>query len=69
MPEEALVGAIRTENSSDLTLDKVIVRNNFADRAGAIFIGPSGTGHITNSTINNNSANTVLAIESQAAAR
>ncbi|MGI8640975.1 MAG: choice-of-anchor Q domain-containing protein, partial [Pyrinomonadaceae bacterium] len=56
-------GAIRTENNSNLTLDKVIVRNNFADRGGAIFIGPSGTGHITNSTINNNSANVVLAIE------
>ncbi len=56
-------GAIRTENNSNLTLDKVIVRNNFADRGGAIFIGPNGTGHITNSTINNNSANVVLAIE------
>lgn len=56
-------GAIRTENNSHLTLDKVIVRNNLAERAGAIFIGPNGTGHITNSTVNNNSANTVLAID------
>ncbi len=59
----AFGGAIRTENNCNLTLNKVIVRNNFADRAGAIFIGSNGTGHITNSTINNNSANTVLAIE------
>ena len=58
-----LGGAIRTENNSNLTLDKVIVRNNFADRAGAIFIGTGGTGHINNSTVNNNSANTILAIE------
>ena len=54
-------GAILSENNSNLTLDKVIVRNNFATAYGAIFLS-GGTGHITNSTINNNSANTGLAI-------
>ena len=54
-------GAILSENNSNLTLDRVIVRNNFATAYGAIFLS-GGTGRITNSTINNNSANTGLAI-------
>ena len=54
-------GAILSENNSNLTLDKTIVRNNFATAYGAIYLS-GGTGHITNSTINNNSANTGLAI-------
>ena len=54
-------GAILAENNSNLTLDKIIVRNNFATAYGAIFLS-GGTGRITNSTINNNSANTGLAI-------
>ena len=54
-------GAILSENGSNLTLDKMIVRNNFAAAYGAIFLS-GGTGRITNSTISNNSANTGLAI-------
>ena len=54
-------GAILAENNSNLTLDKVIVRNNFATAYGAIYFS-GGTGRIINSTINNNSANTGLAI-------
>ncbi len=54
-------GAILAENNSNLTLDKIIVRNNFATAYGAVFLS-GGTGHIINSTINNNSANTGLAI-------
>jgi hypothetical protein len=54
-------GAILSENNSNLTLDKIIVRNNFATAYGAIFLS-GGTARIINSTINNNSANTGLAI-------
>ena len=54
-------GAILAENSSNLTLDKMIVRNNFATAYGAIY-SSGGTARIINSTINNNSANTGLAI-------
>ena len=54
-------GAILAENSSNLTLNKVIVRNSFANAYGAIYLN-GGTHRITNSTINNNSANTGLAI-------
>ncbi len=54
-------GAILSENNSNLTLDKTIVRNNVATAYGAIYVS-GGTGHITNTTINTNSANTGLAI-------
>ncbi|CAN5425385.1 hypothetical protein BH10ACI1_BH10ACI1_19000 [soil metagenome] len=54
-------GAILSENNSNLTLNKTIVRNNTAAAYGAIFLS-GGTGHITNTTINTNSANTGLAI-------
>lgn len=54
-------GAILAENGSHLTLDKMIVRNNFAAAYGAIYLD-GGTGRITNTTVNNNSANTGLAI-------
>ncbi len=54
-------GAILSENNSNLTLNKTIVRNNSAAAYGAIYLS-GGTGHITNTTINNNSANTGLAI-------
>lgn len=50
-----------SENNSNLTLNKTIVRNNTATAYGAIFLS-GGTGHITNTTINTNSANTGLAI-------
>lgn len=54
-------GAILAENNSNLTLDKMIVRNNFAAAYGAVYLS-GGTGRFINSTINNNSANTGLAI-------
>ncbi|MFN0279603.1 MAG: choice-of-anchor Q domain-containing protein, partial [Pyrinomonadaceae bacterium] len=54
-------GAILAENNSNLTLDKVIVRNNFAVAYGAAHLS-GGTHRIINTTINNNSANTGLAI-------
>ena len=54
-------GAILAENSSNLMLDKMIIRNNFATAYGAIYLS-GGTGRVINSTINNNSANTGLAI-------
>jgi len=54
-------GAILSENSSHLTLDKMILRNNFATAYGAVYFS-GGTGRIINSTINNNTANTGLAI-------
>lgn len=54
-------GAILSENNSNLTLDKMIVRNNFAAAYGAVYLS-GGTGRFINSTINNNSANTGLAI-------
>lgn len=54
-------GAIQTSDNSHLRLDKMILRNNFADSGGAISVG-GGTVRITNSTINSNSANTVLAV-------
>ncbi len=54
-------GAILAENNSNLTLDKVIVRNNFAAAYGAAHLS-GGTHRIINSTINNNSANTGLAL-------
>ena len=54
-------GAILSENGSNLTLNKMIVRNNFAAAYGAVYFS-GGTGQIINSTINNNSANTGLAI-------
>lgn len=54
-------GAILAENNSNLTLDKVIVRNNFATAYGAAHLS-GGTHRIINSTINNNQANTGLAL-------
>lgn len=54
-------GAILAENNSNLTLDKMIIRNSFATAYGAIHLS-GGTGRIVNSTINNNSANRGLAI-------
>ena len=54
-------GAILAENNSNLTLDKMILRNNFAAAYGAVYLS-GGTGRFINSTINNNSANTGLAI-------
>jgi hypothetical protein len=54
-------GGILAENGSNLTLDQTIVRNNFATAYGAVYLS-GGTGHFTNSTINNNSANTGLAL-------
>ena len=54
-------GAILAENNSNLTLDKIIVRHSFAAAYGAIYLS-GGSGRIINSTINNNSANTGLAI-------
>ncbi len=54
-------GAVLAENNSNLTLDKVIVRNNFATAYGAAHLS-GGTHRIINSTINNNSANTGLAL-------
>jgi len=54
-------GGILAENNSNLTLDKIIISNNFAAAYGAVYLS-GGTGHFTNSTINNNSANTGLAI-------
>ncbi len=54
-------GAILSENNSNLTLNKTIVRNNSAAVYGAIYVS-GGTGHIANTTINTNSANTGLAI-------
>lgn len=54
-------GAILAENNSNLTLDRMIVTNNFAAAYGAIYLS-GGTHRIINSTINNNSANTGLAI-------
>lgn len=54
-------GAILAENNSNLTLDKMIIRNNFATAYGAIHLS-GGTGRIINSTISSNSANTGLAI-------
>ncbi len=54
-------GAVLAENNSNLTLDKVIVRNNFAVAYGAAHLS-GGTHRIINSTINNNSANTGLAL-------
>ncbi|HZH35373.1 MAG TPA: carboxypeptidase-like regulatory domain-containing protein [Pyrinomonadaceae bacterium] len=54
-------GAVLAENNSNLILDKVIVRNNFATAYGAIYLS-GGTHRIINSTINTNSANTGLAL-------
>ncbi len=54
-------GAVLAENNSNLTLDSVIVRNNFATAYGAAHLS-GGTHRITNTTINNNSANTGLAL-------
>lgn len=54
-------GAILSENNSNLTLDRMIIRNNFATAYGAVYFS-GGTGRITNSTINNNSANSGLAL-------
>ncbi len=54
-------GAILAENNSNLTLDRVIIRNNFATAYGAAHLS-GGTHRIINSTINNNSANTGLAL-------
>lgn len=54
-------GAILAENNSNLTLDKMIIRDNFATAYGAVYLS-GGTHRIVNSTINDNSANTGLAI-------
>ena len=61
MPVRTLAARFLSENNSNLTLDKIIVRNNFAPAYGAVYFS-GGTGRITNSTINNNSANTGLAL-------
>jgi hypothetical protein len=55
-------GAIQTGSNSHLWLDKVILRNNFSEAAGAIFLSEGATGRITNSTISSNSANVVSGI-------
>ncbi len=54
-------GAVLAENNSNLTLHNTHIRNNFAAAYGAIYLS-GGTANITNTTINNNSANTGLAI-------
>ncbi len=54
-------GAILAENNSSLTLDRMILRNNFATAYGAVYFS-GGTHHVINSTINTNSANTGLAL-------
>jgi fibronectin-binding autotransporter adhesin len=54
-------GAVLAENNSNLMLHNTHIRNNFAEAYGAIYLS-GGTANITNSTINNNSANTGLAI-------
>jgi hypothetical protein len=56
-----LGGAIFAELNSNLTLDRVIVRNNTADFFGALYL-LSGTHRIINSTINNNSATYCIAV-------
>ena len=54
-------GAVLAENNSNLTLDTVTVKDNFAAAYGAMHLS-GGTHRIINSTINDNSANTGLAL-------
>lgn len=54
-------GAIYAHGGTNLTLDKVIVRNNQASVYGAVYL-LGGTHRIVNSTINNNQATNCIAV-------